>query len=101
MWRIIFGFLWEGIVGKDQREKDPNRSKLHKIRVVVFLISAGSIFYGFMATQRLMIYYDAFNELQIKYAKLKEENNELKRVNRELEDAIINGLNKTKRPSKK
>lgn len=94
MWKIIFAFLWEYIVGKDVRIGKAYRH--HKFRIIFFIVLCGSLFYNYVVTNRLLVYYEAFITLEKKYEELKIKNKQLEEDNRNLEKVIINNINYTK-----
>lgn len=92
MMRIIFGFLWEYIVGKDVR---PGKAyQHHKFRIIIFLLVCVSLTYNVIVTKRLFVYYDAFVILEKRYNEVKERNRELEETNKDLEAIIIKEFKK-------
>jgi hypothetical protein len=96
MWKIIFGFIWELIIGKDVR---PGKAyQHHKFRILLVIVVCASLFYNFMVTKRLIVYYDAFNEVNVKYEKLKKENRQLESENRKLHDIVVKHIDRKYMP---
>lgn len=97
MWRIIFGFLWEVIVGKDVR---PGKAyQRHKFRFVIFILVCISLGYNFITTKRLFVYYDAYTTLEKKYNELKIKAKQLEEDNRELEKIVVDSFKKSPKPN--
>lgn len=96
MWKIIFGFIWELIIGKDVR---PGKAyQHHKFRILLVIVVCASLFYNYIVTKRLFVYYDAFNEVNVKYEKLKKENRQLEAENRKLHDIVIKHIDRKYKP---
>lgn len=96
MWKIIFGFIWELIIGKDVR---PGKAyQHHKFRILLVIVVCFSLFYNYLVTQRLLIYYDAFNDVNVKYEKLKKENVQLEAENRKLHDIVVKHIDRKYKP---
>lgn len=96
MWKIIFGFIWELIIGKDVR---PSKAyQHHKFRILLVIVVCFSLFYNYLVTQRLLVYYDAFNDVNVKYEKLKKENVQLEAENRKLHDIVVKHIDRKYKP---
>lgn len=96
MWKIIFGFIWELIIGKDVR---PGKAyQHHKFRILLVIVVCASLFYNYLVTQRLFVYYEAYNEVNIKYEKLKKENVQLEAENRKLHDIVVKHIDRKYKP---
>jgi len=96
MWKIIFGFIWELIIGKDVR---PGKAyQHHKFRILLVIVVFFSLFYNYLVTQRLLVYYDAFNDVNVKYEKLKKENVQLEAENRKLHDIVVKHIDRKYKP---
>lgn len=96
MWKIIFSFIWELIIGKDVR---PGKAyQHHKFRILLVIVVCFSLFYNYLVTQRLLAYYDAFNDVNVKYEKLKKENVQLEAENRKLHDIVVKHIDRKYKP---
>ena len=96
MLKIIFGFIWELIIGKDVR---PGKAyQHHKFRILLVIVVCFSLFYNYLVTQRLLVYYDAFNDVNVKYEKLKKENVQLEAENRKLHDIVVKHIDRKYKP---
>lgn len=96
MWKIIFGFIWELIIGKDVR---PGKAyQHHKFRILLVIVVCFSLFYNYLVTKRLFVYYEAYNEVIVKYEKLKKENVQLEAENRKLHDIVVKHIDRKYKP---
>lgn len=87
MWKTVIAFVWECIVGKDVR---PGKAlQLHKIRLLFFLVFCISFGYSYHVTKRVNTYFNAYQQLEVKYSRLKQKNHDLEEENRKLTDALI------------
>lgn len=87
MWKTVIAFVWEGIVGKDVR---PGKAfQHHKIRLLFFLVFCISFGYSYHVTKRVNTYFNAYQQLEVKYSRLKQKNKELEEEHKKLTDALI------------
>ena len=87
MWKTVIAFVWECIVGKDVR---PGKAlQHHKIRLLFFLVFCISFGYSYHVTKRVNTYFNAYQQLEVKYSRLKQRNKELEEEHKKLTDALI------------
>lgn len=93
MWKFIFGFIWDAIVGKDVR---PGKAiKDHKSRVVMAVVFFLSVAYNVHVTTRLNTWYQAYRILEAKYVAQKAKVAELEKSNKTLTDVVTKHITHT------